>query len=212
MSGSIAIVDLGLCKYAEALERQLLEHQRVVDGGDPVILLVEHPPVLTLGKNADPANLLFDPAVFAAKGVEVVETDRGGEVTAHVPGQLVAYPIMTVSSLNLTPKKYVYALEEAVIAILRSYGLESNRDPEHPGVWIGLNKICAIGVRIRNRVAMHGLALNVNNEFSLFEQIVPCGIRFRGVTSIARELAVDVQMSEVKTKLSRELMSALFKS
>lgn len=202
---SIKVRDLGLLDFNEALKIQLAEHDRVVQGGDPVILLVEHPAVLTLGKNADSANLLFDRTDFEAMGVKIIETDRGGEVTAHVPGQLVAYPIIPISRMGLTPRSYVHLLEEAVIDTLNKYAISSARDSDHPGVWVGLNKICALGVRIRSRVAMHGLALNVNNSFELFQKIVPCGIRFRGVTSMSQELDRIVSVDEVKTVLVSEL-------
>ena len=202
---AIPAIDLGLLGYAEALAVQLDYHQRVVDGGEPVFLLVEHPPVLTLGKHADPQNMLFDEATLKASGIEVVLTDRGGEVTAHVPGQLVVYPIIPVSRLGLTPKRYVHLLEDAVIGYLKSYDLVADRDPEHPGVWIGQNKICALGIRIKSRVSMHGLALNVNNDFQLFSKIIPCGIRTRGVTSMQLELGQEVAMSDVRTGIVRRL-------
>lgn len=206
---TIDVIDLGLLGYNDALAVQLAHHQRVVEGGDPVLLLVEHPPVLTFGKHADPQNMLFDEKTMRASGVDVVLTDRGGEVTAHVPGQLVVYPIIPVSRLGITPKRYVYLLEDAVIGLLKSYDLAADRDPEHPGVWIGFKKICALGIRIKSRVAMHGLALNVNNEFQLFAKIIPCGIRMRGVTSMQQELNQHMDLNEVKTRLVNSLSLAL---
>lgn len=206
---SIKVLDLGILGYNEALEVQLTHHQRVVEGGEPVLLLVEHPEVLTLGKHADRGNMLFDETTMKASGVEVVLTDRGGEVTAHVPGQIVVYPIIPVSRLGITPRQYVHLLEEAVIELLSLYNLQAARDPEHPGVWIGLKKICALGIRIKSRVSMHGLALNVNNEFQLFEKIIPCGIRMRGVTSMRQELRRDLDLAEIKTRLAHSLNKAI---
>ncbi len=205
----VNVRDLGLIDYNEALAIQLREHERVVTGGAPVILLVEHPSVLTLGKNADETHLLLSRSQIESSGVNIVETDRGGEVTAHVPGQLVVYPILPITQLNFTPRSYVHALEEAVIKTLLSFNIQSLRDSEHPGVWVGLNKICAIGVRIKTRVAMHGLALNVNNSFDLFQKIVPCGIRFRGVTSMSQELDTKISIDAVKTKLVFELQNQI---
>lgn len=200
-----SVVDLGLVGYKDALAIQLTHHQNVVDGGEAVFLLVEHPPVLTLGKHADPQNILFDEATIKASGVQVCLTDRGGEVTAHVPGQLVVYPIIPVSRMAIAPKRYVHLLEEAVIECLKSYDLVADRHPEHPGVWVGANKICALGIRIKSRVSMHGLALNVNNDFQLFDKIIPCGIRTRGVTSMQRELKQNIAMNSVKEELVRAL-------
>lgn len=209
---SAQVIDLGCLDYRESLERQLAEHQRVVDGGPPVFLLVEHPPVLTLGKNADLSNLLLDRESLARMGVLIAETDRGGEVTAHVPGQLVVYPIIPVTRFELTPRRYVNLLEESVIRVLEQYDIAATRDSEHPGVWVGGDKICAVGIRIRTRVAMHGFALNVNNEFGLFETIIPCGIRARGVTSLQKELGQAVPMDDVKERIVFELSHALFQN
>ena len=208
----VDVVDLGVLAYKESLDRQFIEHQRVVDGGKPVFILVEHPPVLTLGKNADLRHLKSDFATLTAQGVSVIETDRGGEVTAHVPGQLVVYPIIPITRLGLSPRRYVNLLEEAVIRVLKGYDLESGRDAEHPGVWVGTSKVCALGIRIRTRVAMHGLALNVNNDFELFESIIPCGIHSRGVTSIQKELGHSVPLNDVKLLLVEELYKCLFLS
>lgn len=205
-----ALIDLGRMRYGEALQRQELAHAEVVaNPNHHVIFSVEHEPVLTMGKNSDQANLLFPREFYNRQGVEVFDTERGGQVTAHMPGQLVVYPIINTAELKLSIRDYVNILEESVIQTLAKYGIHAHRDPEHPGVWIEHEKICALGVRIKSRVTMHGLALNVNNDLSLFGKIVPCGIKFRGVTSMSRKLDRSVDMTEVRTVLLKEIVSRL---
>lgn len=200
----------GLLDYGRCLAEQERLHASVVAGApDPYVVVVEHPSVLTLGKNADPGFLLFATSALEAEGVAVVRTDRGGEVTAHEPGQLVAYPILRLADFGLTPRRYVTLLEEAVIRTLSRFGVEAATDPEHPGVWLGRQKICAIGVRIKQRATLHGLALNVKNSLEMFQKIVPCGIAGRGVTSLARVLGRDVEVSEAARILTEELARAL---
>jgi lipoate-protein ligase B len=172
--------------YLAALEEQRRLHRLVQTGDSPgFLMLVQHPPTLTLGRHATADNLLWSRDQYEAQGVAVVETDRGGEVTAHMPGQTVMYPIIPLARHKLSPRPFVDKLMQAVIATLGAFAIEAHQDPEHPGVWVGADKICAVGVRIRSRVSMHGIALNVNNSLSLFEAIVPCGIHGRGVTSMS---------------------------
>ena len=159
--------------------------------------MVQHPSVLTLGKNADASFIKSSPAELSQQGVAVVPIDRGGEVTAHSPGQLVVYPILPLREFRLTPKKFVTLLEELVIQVLRSYGVTGARDEINPGVWVGRDKICAIGVRIQERVSLHGFAFNICNDLNLFENIVPCGIADRGVTSLSRVLGRRISCDEV---------------
>lgn len=187
-----------------ALQQQL--HARVVeDPGQAYVVTVEHPPVLTFGRNADKKFLLFGEKQLRAEGVDLVDTDRGGEVTAHLPGQLVVYPILGIEAFKLTPRRYVYLLEQAVIDVLAEYQVAATRDDEHPGVWVGNAKICAVGVRIQRRASLHGIALNVSNSFELFDRIVPCGIQGRGVTSLSRVLGRTVTVAEVAPKVLKAL-------
>ncbi len=182
------------------LQRRL--HARVVaDPSEAYVVTVEHPPVLTFGRHADKKFLLFGEKQLRAEGVDLVDSDRGGEVTAHVPGQLVVYPILGIEAFRLTPRRYVCLLEQAAIDVLAGYHVEAARDPEHPGVWVGNDKVCAIGVRIQQRVSLHGLALNVSNDFDLFRRIVPCGIAGRGVTSLSRAVGRAVTVAEVLPKV-----------
>jgi lipoyl(octanoyl) transferase len=203
------IIDLGLMSYGSALERQNFWHEAVVRGEDPVILTVEHQPVLTLGKNSSQDNLLFSREYYHGLGIEIFETERGGEVTAHLPGQLVVYPIIDVNRYKLSVRDYIYGLESAVIETLKTFGIVAERDPQLPGVWVGSAKICAIGVRIKSRVTMHGLALNVDNNLDIFSKIVPCGIRARGVTSMSTILNKNVSLPDVRSKLLKNLIAKL---
>jgi len=206
-------IHAGTMPYPEAMVLQQRLHARAVaSDGVNYLLFVEHPAVLTLGKHADLAHLSLDREGYLAQGVELVQADRGGEVTAHMPGQMVVYPIIRLSSYRLSPKRYVAALEEAVIRLLAGYGIEAQRDPEFPGVWVGREKICAVGIRIKERVAMHGIALNVANDLTLFSQIVPCGISGRGVTSMGRLLKCSIDPDSLRRKFAEEFLALLCES
>ncbi len=198
----LQVIDLGLLEYGEALAVQRHWHAEVASGRHPgVILVVEHLPVLTLGYNADRKYLKFAEGMLKERGVALFDVERGGEVTAHEPGQVVVYPIINLTRWRLTPKSYVCRLEAAVIETLRQLGITAARDAEHPGVWVGHDKICAVGVRIKDRATLHGIALNVENDLSLFDLIVPCGIAGRGVTSVRRQ-GVAASLSDVKNLLT----------
>lgn len=194
------VIDFGLLKYESAWKKQIQVHEQVVQDGIPSVIFVEHPAVLTFGKNADATNLLFSKGYYLDKGIELYETDRGGDVTAHMPGQMVVYPIIPVTKLNLSVKKYIFLLEQTVIDLLSMYGIKASRDAEFPGVWVGFEKICAVGVRIKDRVSMHGIALNINNDLDIFGSIVPCGIKFRGVTSMGKLLQASIETEIVKKR------------
>ncbi len=207
------VVDLGVMRYGDALIHQERAHADVMSQPSRhVIFCVEHEPVLTMGKNSDASNLLFPRDFYIRQGVEIFDTERGGQVTAHMPGQMVIYPILNMAELKLSIRDYVNILEESVIQTLAHFGLRAHRDQEHPGVWIEHEKICALGVRVRSRVSMHGLALNVSNDLSLFGKIIPCGIKFRGVTSIERQLGSKVDMSVVKGQLIDHITSRLVRA
>lgn len=206
----IKVIDLGRMRYQEALQRQEQAHADVVaERSQPIIFTVEHEPVLTMGKNSDAENLLFSRDSYLAQGVEIVDTERGGQITAHMPGQLVIYPILHMSQMKISVRDYINILEESVIFTLSKYGVAAHRDPEHPGVWVGLEKICALGVRIKSRVSMHGLALNVNNDLALFQRIIPCGIKARGVTNLLNLTSYCPTMDVVRRDLTNEIVSRL---
>ena len=188
MVNEITFYDVGSMEYEECWNLQNFLHERCVRDGRNSLIVVEHPAVITLGKNADPGFVLFDRKELLRDGVAVIEVDRGGEATLHNPGQLVIYPILRLADWGTGPKQYVRILEDSIIELLRSFGVEGTTELQYPGVWVGLKKICAVGVRIKDRVTLHGLALNISNDLALFSKIVPCGIFSRGVTSVMEEV------------------------
>ena len=175
------------------------------------LLFVEHPHVLTLGKSGDAENVLVNPARLAELGVDYFPINRGGDITYHGPGQLVAYPILDLNQYFTDIHKYFRTLEEAVIRTCADFGIEAGRIDGLTGVWVdvekgfGARKICAFGVKCSRWVTMHGLALNVNSDLNFFNLIVPCGITDRGVTSISKEIGREVELDEVKPKLYAHL-------
>ena len=178
---------LGRMDYLEAARLQhALVAKRIAGEIPDTVLLLEHPPVITLGRASHEEHLKAPPGVLAARGVEVYETSRGGDVTYHGPGQLVGYVIADLKQHGRDVARHLRRLEEAVIAFLAGHGLEGARHPEHTGVWLGRDKVCALGVRVDRWVTSHGFALNVTTDLSHFDLIVPCGIRGYGVTSLAR--------------------------
>lgn len=187
--------------YADALElqRALVEQRRAGQVGD-VLLLLEHPHVMTLGSRTDTArsHLLASPDRFAELGVEICETGRGGGVTYHGPGQLVAYPILSLKPDRADVYNYVRHLEDVMIRVSAAFGVEAGRIEGLTGAWVGGDKIGAIGVRISRWISSHGFAYNVTTNLDYFNLIVPCGIRDHGVTSLSRELGQDVEMAEVE--------------
>lgn len=190
--------DLGRMGYAEchALQNALLD--RVAAGEHAsTLLLVEHPPVFSLGAGFHSENLLFPEDYYRSQGIAVEPTDRGGDVTYHGPRQLVAYPVFDLKPLGQDLHKWLRELEEAVIRTLAHFGLEGYRFPPHTGVWVSGRKVCAIGIKVRRWVSKHGIALNCDNDLSPFGLIVPCGIRGYAVTSISHELGRTVSASEV---------------
>ncbi len=207
-SVDLVVRDLGRMPYAEALavQRDLL--RRVVEaratGGDPqpmYLLLVEHaPPVITISRRRGArGHLVATDAQLAAAGVEVAETDRGGDITYHGPGQLVVYPILDLNTLGLRLHGYMRFLEKIVIDTLARWGIQGSRLEAATGVWVHGSKICAMGVRLSRWVSMHGLALNVTTNLQHFDLIVPCGLAGRTVTSMQRELGSSCPaMAEVR--------------
>lgn len=214
----VLIEDLGTMPYRAAWARQEAVHAQVVDGAEERVFLVEHPPVITFGRRPGvERNVVASPQRLETRGVEVVPSDRGGDVTFHGPGQLVAYPIVRLIDHGLSVGGYVRALEHAVIRTLSHFGVAARKDDCAVGVWVDdgtgtgtLAKICAIGVRVRRGVTLHGMALNVTTDLSFFDLIVPCGLVGRPVTSLQRLLGPGVPpMQAVKQALSGELATAL---
>jgi len=198
------LYDLGIVPYADALELQRKLHAQRVAGAIPdTLLLLEHPPVITLGKAFHPEHLRYAREFYAQQGIELHPTDRGGDVTCHNPGQLVGYPIFDVSLHGRDLHKFLRDIEQAIIDALREFGVEAHREAGYTGVWIGDAKIAAIGVKVTKWVSMHGFALNVNNDLRLFQTIVPCGITDRPVTSLQQALGRAVPMERVKNAVAR---------
>lgn len=195
---------LGRIGYAEALALQeaLLE-ARCAQAIPDTLLLLEHDPVITLGRGAKQENVLASRELLAQQGVALFETGRGGDVTYHGPGQLVGYPIIDLNPDRRDVRKYVAGLEEVMIRIAAEYGLEGSRIAGLNGAWIGDRKLGAVGVRIRRWVTMHGFAINVSTSLSAFDLIVPCGIQGKGVTSLAQELGHAPELRAVEDAAMR---------
>jgi lipoyl(octanoyl) transferase len=184
--------NIGLKPYAEALNVQQEVHQTIINGGTDTLILCEHPHVYTFGKSADITNLLVDADFLKTIDAEVYETDRGGDITYHGPGQLVGYPIINLRKHGIGVKKYVETLEVSIIKTLESFNILAYQIEGLTGIWVGeesevKRKIGAIGIRVRNGVSMHGFALNATTDLSYFNHIVPCGIANKEVTSIYQE-------------------------
>ncbi len=205
--GGVLTVDrLGTVAYRPTWELQdeLAEQRRTRRIGDRLLLL-EHFPVYTIGRGGNESNLLASPERLRELGAELVRIDRGGDITFHGPGQIVAYPIVELKD-PLDLRRYVRTLEAAVIDTAKAFGVESDRLSGLPGIWVGgERKLGAIGVRVKRGVTTHGLALNVNTELRWFDEMIPCGIPDKGVTSLTGELGANVAMDEVEDELARQL-------
>lgn len=224
--GNLPVIDLGRMDYAAAYAVQQAHHAEVLalrDNPDSIeppgrILLVEHePPVITISQRKDARqHLIATPELLARHGVTIAETDRGGDITYHGPGQLVVYPIIDLNAHRLRLHDYMRLLEDAVIDTLMEFGITGERDPGATGVWVRSMrdaqsaKICAMGVRIRRWVSMHGLALNVTTDLDHFKLIVPCGLAGRPVTSLRQLLGERCpSMDRVKAELANALSARL---
>ena len=175
------------------------------------LIFCEHPHVYTLGKSGDEKNLLVNEDYLKSRGATFHKINRGGDITYHGPGQIVGYPILDLDNFFTDIHKYLRFLEEAVIMTLKEYGLASERSPGETGVWFDVGtskarKICALGVKSSRWVTMHGFAFNVNSDLSYFGNIIPCGITDKSVTSLQKELGMEVDMNEVRKKLKVHLI------
>jgi lipoate-protein ligase B len=196
---------LGLVPYGKAheLQKELVEKRKRDEIPDQFLLL-EHPHVITLGRAANHANVLVDDAARAQLGVELFNTGRGGDVTYHGPGQLVGYPIIKLLPGHQDVRRYVRNIQEVLVRAARDFGVEAEpRDGDYIGVWVGAEKLAAIGIRISRWVTMHGFAFNVTTDLNYFQLIVPCGISGHGVTSLKKLLNRPVEMSAVAQSVTR---------
>ena len=199
---------LGTVDYAEAHELQKrLQKMRIAGEVGDTVLLLQHPPVVTLGRSAKEQHVVAGSAVLEAEGIALHEVGRGGDVTYHGPGQLVAYPIIDLKPDRKDVRKYVWSLEEAMVRTCADFGLAAGRIAGLNGAWIGDRKVGAVGVRISRWVTMHGLALNADTMLRHFDLIVPCGIADKTVTSLSVELGRPVQVSDVVEPLAGHLAS-----
>lgn len=192
------VEQLGLMEYAEALrlQQEKVALRKVLTIPD-TLLLLEHPHVYTLGRNASKKHLLASPERLQALGAEVFETDRGGDITYHGPGQIVGYPIFDLSQHRRDLRWYMRQLEEVLISVAGDFGIEAGRIEGAIGVWVGDEKLAAMGVHVSRWVTSHGFALNVNTDLSYFQWIVPCGLCDKGVTSLQKLLGKSVEMAAV---------------
>ncbi len=208
---SLEVRRLGRLPYAEGLELQarLVAERRAGTISD-TLLLVEHPHVITLGTGAHEENVLADEARRREMGIELFEVGRGGDVTYHGPGQLVGYPILDLKPDRKDVHRYLRDLEETLIRVAASFGIEAERSSGRTGVWTRAGKLAAIGVRLSSGwITSHGFALNVSTDLGYFQTIVPCGISDRGVTSLERELARPVTLEEASDRVT-EAFSIVF--
>ena len=218
MNRDIVLHDLGLLDYQKALDYQTKIFNKIIDQKlknrksvnkeitQNHLIFVEHPNVYTLGKSGDINNLLLSKEDLEKKEIQFFNTNRGGDITCHGPGQIVCYPILDLDNFFSDIHKYLRYLEEVVIQTLNEFGIKSERSPDETGVWIepkqiSARKICAMGVKASRWVTMHGFALNVDNDLSYFENIIPCGISNKSVTSITNEIANQVDKYDVKEKI-----------
>ncbi len=210
MAETLLIRWLGRVAYAEALaiQERLVASRR--GGGPDTLLLLEHPPVVTLGRRGNPDHVLLDGEQLRRRGIELYETGRGGDVTFHGPGQLVGYPIVQLPPDRRDAHRYLRDLEQALIDTADSYGVSATCLPGLTGVWVGNEKLAAIGVRLNTGwITSHGFALNVSVDLESFESIVPCGIANRGVTSLAKLLGVAPEVREVAACTARHVAAVL---
>ena len=209
---SLQMHDCGLEDFRKTLEMQhrLVEQRRENEIGDTV-LIVEHRPVITLGARQSANKLLIGRDKLAEKGIDVVEIRRGGGATAHNPGQIVFYPILNLQELRLGVNEYIRTLEQIGIELLKQFGVESDRRKGFPGLWVGDRKIASIGVRVSRQITYHGMAINIHNDLSIFETIVPCGLDNIRMTSVFKETGKKHAMQEIKNYLS-QLLTRHFKS
>ena len=205
------VYDLGLLDYHEGLllQEKLLNSRKRGTISD-VLLLLQHPSVFTMGRSGIVENIIVPEETLVKEGIPVFHTNRGGDITYHGPGQLVGYPILNLREDGLTVHQYVWDLEEVVIRTLADFGIGGQRVLGCRGVWVGREKVCALGLRISGEVSMHGFALNVNTNLKYFTYIIPCGIIGVSITSASKLLGRGVEMGEIQESLLRHF-SQVFK-
>lgn len=198
--------DLGSISYGKALECQHEHHKLCTEEKiDGIFLGLEHLPVITIGKHASSHDILYSEAFLKAKRIELFRSDRGGKVTCHMPGQIILYPILSLSKLSLGVKEYVHLLEESLLDLLLEFGVKGELDKNNPGVWVSGKKIASIGVRIKDRVTLHGLALNVDNDLDLFNFIIPCGMKNCQTTRLIDHTPCEINKAQISNRLANKI-------
>jgi lipoyl(octanoyl) transferase len=209
----IKVFRLGLVDYSRGLQLMEEARLRVAKECGPKqgeILSLQHPAVVTLGNRPLEQDLVTSAAALGEVGVEFFKTTRGGSATVHEPGQAVVYPVLKLDSKRFGPKQLVHVLEQAMIDTAAHFGIACVRDCGQPGVWVGHNKLGALGIRVLEGVSIHGLALNVTNDLSTFRHVIPCGLRERGVTSFRNELPLkEVSGAGFFEKVESQLLTSL---
>ena len=210
MSGTSSISSAALCQayylgvieYGEALRLQeRLVKARIAGDIPDTILFLQHPPVITMGTSAREENIIGPRDALKNEGLAIVYTDRGGDITVHEPGQLVCYPVFDLKTKERDLHLYVRNLEEVVIRTLSEFSIAAHRESSYPGVWVGEEKICAVGIRVSKWVTKHGFALNINNDLKYFSYVYPCGIIDKRVTSMSRLLGHKLNMENVMLRI-----------
>ncbi len=204
-------VDLPLIEYEDALalQREIVAARRDRRLNRDVVLLLEHPPVFTLGRHGGRENLTATEAFLSERGIRVIQIERGGNITYHGPGQLVAYPILNLTGLRLPVKDYVAGLERVMAAAAADQGVTAVGDEKNRGIWVEGRKLGSIGITVRRGISFHGLALNVNTDLEPFTWINPCGLHNVRMTSLKAELGREVDMAAVRKSLIRHLTGML---
>ena len=196
------IIDLGLIEYGKAWDLQRRLWSKRVEGGLPdLLLLLEHPPVITLGRRGNRSYLIASPEELEAMGVPIFHVERGGDVTYHGPGQIVGYPILNLKDYGYRVVRYVEQLEEVLLRVLRDFGIEGKREALNRGVWVGREKIASIGVAIKRWVSFHGFALNYETDLKYFDLIHPCGLEGIKVTSMEKVLGRRISRKDLTEKI-----------
>ncbi len=191
--------DLGFADYKEVWDLQKETHLNKQKGtSDDVVYIVEHNHVYTLGKTGSRDHILISDEEMKHKGISYYEIDRGGDITYHGPGQLVVYPILDLNNYYKDTHRYLRELEETVILTLKDLGIEAHREEEFTGVWVGEEKICAIGIKVSRWITMHGIAFNINTDLGYFDKIIPCGIFHKGVTSVEKITGNKADIEKIK--------------
>ncbi len=194
-------IDLGFADYKEVWDLQKETHLRKQQGmPEDIVYTVEHNHVYTLGKTGSRDHILISDDEMKQKGISYYEIDRGGDITYHGPGQLVVYPVIDLNNYYKDTHRYLRELEETVILTLKDLDIEAHREEEFTGVWVGEEKICAIGIKVSRWITMHGIAFNINTDLGYFDKIIPCGIFHKGVTSVEKITGKKADFGDIKRK------------